>query len=140
MELFLVSHVVSALFLCGLIWLIQLVHYPSFHYVEESKFVDFENFHTRRISYLVVPSMLIELGTGIWLCLQFRDDWLWWLNLFSIIGIWLSTICFSVPCHKILAKGKDSKVIRFLVISNWPRTCLWSFKILILGMALKELY
>lgn len=39
----------TSIFLCGLIWVIQLVHYPSFHFVEDSRFIDFQAFHTQRI-------------------------------------------------------------------------------------------
>ena len=138
MNSLLLLHVLSAVFLCGLIWVIQLVHYPSYHYVEEAKFIDFEKFHMRRISYLVMPAMLIELSTAIYFCTQFVDNWMWWLNLISILTIWLSTVFLSVPCHKILSQRKDTKVINFLILSNWPRTLLWSTKLVLLWFIFKD--
>ena len=140
MDIFLALQVISAVFLCGLIWVIQLLHYPSFNYIEESKFAEFESFHTRKIAYLVMPAMLIELSTAIYFCSQFNDDWLWWINLFAIVSIWLSTAFLSVPCHKLLARGKDRKVIDFLVVSNWPRTLIWSAKLVLLWMIINRDY
>ena len=39
-------------------------------------------------------------------------------------------IFLSVPCHNALSRGKDETVIRRLVITNWPRTFLWTGKAL----------
>ncbi|MFV1883462.1 MAG: hypothetical protein ACMZ7B_03120 [Balneola sp.] len=118
----------ASLFLAGLIWTIQLVHYPSFHFVDEHNFKEFHPFHNRRISLLVIPVMITELlSSGI----------LWWNDgAFSLNGIgfylvcliWLSTFLLSVPTHAKLAKGKDDTLIMSLVNTNWVRTILWSVK------------
>jgi hypothetical protein len=49
-----------------------------------------------------------------------------------VLFIWISTFTLSVPCHKKLSLGKDSKTIDQLVKTNWIRTILWSLKSLIL--------
>lgn len=61
----LVANGASTFALTGLIWTVQLVHYPTFRYVSASQFVAFETFHQRRMSYVVVPLMSIELGTAM---------------------------------------------------------------------------
>lgn len=114
--------------LIGLIWTIQLVHYPAFRFVTAAEFVAFERFHTQRISLIVMPLMLAELALGLWLCYLTAFVWVHCIALLLIIGVWLSTFFLSVPCHNALAKGKDDRLIRRLVISNWPRTILWSVK------------
>ena len=58
-------NVISAFLLTGVIWTIQLVHYPSFHFIDKLSFTNFHNFHERRISIIVMPLMLIELITSI---------------------------------------------------------------------------
>jgi|EP01047_Picozoa_sp_COSAG01_P015167 hypothetical protein len=50
--------------LVGLIWTIQLVHYPLFAAVGRKNFAKYEQQHTRRITVLVMPLMLAELGTA----------------------------------------------------------------------------
>lgn len=114
-------------FLCGLIWLIQVVHYPSFFYVDESRFVDFEKFHSDRISYIVVPAMIIELVVACLLVYLYPSPLLKW-SLSFVILIWFSTFFLSVPLHQILGEKHDFKVITRLIFTNWPRTTLWSAK------------
>ena len=114
--------------LVGLIWTIQLVHYPSFRYIEESKFVSFHSFHSTSISYLVLPLMLIELAATLFLLIQSDYSIVYVVCMILVILIWASTFMLSVPCHNILLKGKNDEVINKLVITNWPRTILWSAK------------
>lgn len=118
----------TSLFLMGLIWTIQLVHYPSFHFVDKNGFSEFHSFHNRRISFLVVPFMITELITS---------GLLWWndevfslnaIGFYIVCLIWLSTFLLSVPNHAKLAKGKDDSVINSLVNTNWVRTVLWTLK------------
>ena len=56
-----------AAFLTGLIWTIQLVHYPSFGLVGKAEFVRFHQAHTTRMGYLVLAPMVVELGLSLWL-------------------------------------------------------------------------
>ena len=60
----LLLHFVCCLFMTGLIFYVQIVHYPSFSFVSEKRFRDFHHFHVRRTSYVVMPVMLAELVTG----------------------------------------------------------------------------
>ena len=60
----LVSHAAVTWFLCGLIWTIQLVHYPSFADVGREGFSAFHQAHVQRITALVALPMLFELVTA----------------------------------------------------------------------------
>lgn len=124
MDLLLLLQIFACFSLTGLIWLIQLVHYPSFKYVSKSNFAEFAKFHADRISFIVVPLMIVDLGTALFLVGKYGV-----LNALLVILIWLSTAIWSVPCHARLQKhGKDEKCIQRLVLSNWPRTILWSVR------------
>lgn len=120
-------HIFSCFFMTGLIWLIQLVSYPSFLFVEEKRFLEFHHFHSSRISLIVSPVMSIELISAAGLAL-FMGGWLWWTNAVGVVLIWLSTAFLSVPLHGQLGLGKDINLIRKLVQTNWPRTVLWSVR------------
>ncbi len=118
----------SCLFLTGLIWTIQLVHYPSFDFVEKNIFSQFHNFHSNRITLIVGPAMLAELVSAFFLYTE--QGWL--LNLTSVIFLWAVTAFVSVPLHKKLEKEPNPDLIRKLVLSNWIRTSLWSARSIML--------
>ena len=121
------AHMASTFFLCGLIWCIQVVHYPSFRFVHPDRFVEFERFHTRAITWIVGPAMLLEITTAVVLLGSLSPGW-GALNIASVGAIWISTALLSVPCHTALAKGLDVEIIDKLVQTNWPRTVLWSLR------------
>lgn len=128
----------SCLMMCGLIWLVQLVHYPAFKYVTYSSFQKFCSFHSRTITIIVMPLMFIELGTGFYLY-YLKQNQFFLINLILIVLIWLSTFFLSVPLHEQLAKGFDIDTINKLVNTNWPRTFLWSTRSILLFFYIKEL-
>ena len=61
----------STFVMVGIIWIVQLVHYPSFAFVDVTRYIEFQTFHERNISFIVVPLMVVEalcafalLGSG----------------------------------------------------------------------------
>jgi hypothetical protein len=111
--------------LTGLIWVIQILHYPGFHFVD-ILFKDFHSFHSTRISMIVIPLMLTELATASLLALQNPSRFGW--NFVGVLLIWASTFFLSVPLHNQLAGERNSQLIAQLVLTNWPRTLLWSLR------------
>jgi hypothetical protein len=120
----------------GLIWTIQLVHYPSFSYINKDLSLIFQHFHQRRISYIVAPLMLIEIFLSGYFYFSSNSDF--WLIQFCLVCIiWLYTFFISIPSHNKLDKNYSSKSLNFLVKANWLRTTLWSLKSIFI---LKEYY
>jgi hypothetical protein len=107
-----------------LIWIIQILHYPSFLYVDKANFAEFEAFHANRISLIVIPLMLTEAA----LAFYGRRPAI----LSILILIWLSTFFLQVPCHHKLQLGHDEATIKKLISTNWIRTFLWSLKLILL--------
>lgn len=129
MEEILILNLFSSFFLCGLIWTVQLVHYPAFHGFDKKAYPHWIAFHKSRISFIVVPVMLVELITSI--LLSFSDAPLLLLQrtgLGLVILIWLTTFFLQVPLHEKLSAGYNQETVRKLVSSNWWRTFLWSSK------------
>jgi hypothetical protein len=127
-------HLAVTLFLTGLIWTIQLVHYPLMIYVEEDRFIDFEAAHCRQIGLLVAPSMIAEGTLAIALCIVARSPWeftMCALGSLLLLGIWLSTFLIQVPIHNQLASGRSIDLIQRLVRTNWIRTVAWSGRSLV---------
>ena len=59
------THIVSTSLMVGVIWVMQLVHYPSFNFINLKDYKSFQEFHMKRISLIVIPIMTIELTSGI---------------------------------------------------------------------------
>lgn len=110
-----------------LIWIIQVLHYPSFRFVDKGIFPSFARFHSNRISMIVIPLMFLELGLALF---NPRP-----LILTLLSGVWLSTFLLQVPCHNKLALGHDPLIVDRLISTNWIRTVLWSLKLIILVQA-----
>ncbi|MFT7616681.1 MAG: putative membrane protein [Planctomycetota bacterium] len=137
-QLVFLLHCGTTLYLTGLIWTIQLVHYPTFRWVDPERFVEFEEFHTRAMCWVVIPAMVIELITGIALVwIVPRVDVSFWTpfvyaNLILVVLVWLSTFFLSVPLHETLSQQRDAAKIDKLVKTNWLRTVFWTLKMLLL--------
>lgn len=128
-EMIFILNIFCSFFMCGLIWLVQLVHYPFFSRAERSQFTEHIRFHGMRISFVVLPVMIAELISSILLTFyapSFQTIHL--IGLIVVILIWLSTFLLQVPQHAKLTGGFDEHAIRKLVHTNWIRTILWSVK------------
>lgn len=124
-------HFLSTSLMVGIIWVIQLLHYPTFHFIKESDYVEFQHFHMQRISFIVVPVMIIELLSGFMLVYYFRSNLLI-LCLIILLVIWLITFVFFTKLHQSLLGGYDKIIVDKLVQINWSRTVLWSLRLIIL--------
>ncbi|MCC6137729.1 MAG: hypothetical protein IT287_03800 [Bdellovibrionaceae bacterium] len=130
----LLLHIMTCAMMTGLIWLVQLVHYPAFAQIGDKDFLSFHMQHSQRITYIVGPTMLIELVTAVLLLLPKSESKFFWFNLTGVVLIWMSTALLSIPLHNTLATGKDLLIINKLVLTNWPRTILWSVRLCALIM------
>ncbi len=130
-ELALSLQLVSSLIMVGLIWVIQLVHYPSFHFINEGRFSKFESFHAKRISLIVVPVMVIELISAFLLLVTNTRalSQILYINMGIVLCLWLYTFFVSARIHQSLSYGYKKDQVILLVKSNWLRTILWTLKI-----------
>ena len=122
-------HTASTLAMTGLIWFVQLVHYPLFHYASADDFTAFASAHQRRTTWVVAPLMVLEATTALLLAAGLappasRAPALAGLGL--LLVIWLSTALIQVPLHRRLLGGYDIHSARRLVRTNWIRTIGWS--------------
>jgi hypothetical protein len=124
----LVASQLCATYMCGVIWVIQLIHYPSFAYINPAQFVEAHERHTSLMGIIVGPVMILELLAGLWLVSHKITDFSL-LNLGIIALLWFFTFFVSVPLHNQLAAGFNPVIIQKLVTTNWPRTILWTAKV-----------
>ena len=130
-ELFFKINLISTSVMVGVIWVIQLLHYPSFHFIKNKKYIEFQHFHMQRISFIVIPAMLIELASALVLAYFFRSS-LTIILLALLFGIWGITFIFFTNIHQKLTNGYDQIMVDRLVQINWSRTVLWSLRLVIL--------
>lgn len=127
--------------LVGLIWTIQLVHYPLFARVGEEEWAGYHGAHTARITLLVGPLMLGELVLAGLLALAAPPERrLVALAAAGCVAVaWLATAFVSVPIHGRLSGTPDPVQIAALVKTNWIRTVAWTARALALfGWAARE--
>ena len=136
MKLVWLVHAAATWALVGLIWLIQLVHYPGFGRVGADAFAGYEAFHTRAITPLVGVLMLAEGLTALLLlgaAFTATERLALGIGLGLIALVWLHTALIAVPLHGRLASGADAEAIGRLVATNWVRTLAWTARGLLVG-------
>ncbi|GAA4378717.1 hypothetical protein [Hymenobacter koreensis] len=125
-------------YLTGLIWVVQLVHYPAFAQVPPAAFRSFHQAHMARMGWVVMAPMVAELGLAAWLFWQGRSPAAAW-GLGLVVAIWLVTFLISVPLHnRLAAVGYDAAAIASLVRTNWLRTALWTVRLGLTGAMLYQ--
>jgi hypothetical protein len=128
-------------FLTGLIWFVQVVHYPLFPSVGRQGFPSYERLHAMRTTWVVAPVMLLELVGAVWIVAAPPSGMTSpaaWAGLALLAIIWYSTAFVQVPCHRILGDQWDEAVGHRLVRSNWIRTAAWSGRAILAIVLLRE--
>ncbi len=133
MKILLLIHLAATFYMIGLIWFVQVVHYPLFAHVGRDTFVDCQAFHLGHVTWVVGPGMLIEAATAALLVYLNPSSVLLKLGAGLLAVIWVSTWWLQVPKHNVLASGYDPAAHRYLVASNWIRTFAWTARGIVVG-------
>jgi len=137
----LLAQTAATLFMTGVIWIVQTVHYPLFARVGVDAFREYAQGHQRRISPVVGIAMPVEAVTAV-LLLRFTppgvDRSLLVVGAILLLLIWLTTALLQVPAHRRLSTGYDSRTVSRLVTTNWLRTSLWSVRSVLILVILAQ--
>ena len=128
-EIAAVAQVVGSVGMFGVIWIVQLVHYPLMRFVSGEQFARFETAHRVRISWVVGPLMLVE-GVCV-LAFLFAPPaglpgWLPWAGATAESVAIGTTVLVSAPLHEKLNAQFDSTTLDRLIATNWIRTIAWT--------------
>ena len=134
------AQLAATLFMTGLIWFVQIVHYPLFTEVGSSSLTRYETLHARRTTWVVFPPMLVELLTSLAaLYPGLRSNLLSAPQAYTlailVLVIWITTAVGHVPLHTRLGQHSPEtpvRVLSLLVRLNWIRTAAWTARALIL--------
>ena len=135
----LIIHVLATWFMVGLIWVVQLVHYPAFDWIDRQRFVEFEAFHAQSMGRVLAVPAVTEVATGATLVWVRPSDLSIGLVLGSgllLAGIWSVTALVQVPQHRRLGAGFEAEIHRRLVSRNWWRTAAWTVRGVTVGVML----
>lgn len=117
--------------MAGLVWFVQIVHYPLMARADRTDYPSFAKAHASRTTRIVAPLMLIEAATAMLIVLGLAGPVagaLAWSGIVLLAGVWISTFAVQVPLHEKLAAGWSEATHRRLVHTNWLRTAAWSLR------------
>lgn len=109
-----------------LIWMVQLIIYPSFKYYSKNNLIRWHHIYVQRISYVVIPLMFGQTLISIYqlyeVCSIYTAG-----SVVLILLVWILTFSLFVPRHNAISKNLfDETTLSELVSYNWSRTLLWS--------------
>lgn len=119
---------IATLMMGGMIWFIQIVHYPLFLKIQNH--TEYFVTHQKRTSLVVIPLMLAE-GSSVIALAMMRTSVADIMGALLLAIIWISTFLIQVPLHQSLAQKFTQKGARALVRTNWIRTILWSARLIV---------
>ena len=113
-----------------LIWLVQLIIYPGFKYLNSENLLSWHEKYAFRISMVVIPLMMGQLVCAL---IQLRaGSFSVVINGLLVITLWVLTFSIFVPLHRTITLGQANQLLlNKLVRLNWWRTILWSLVFLL---------
>ena len=112
--------------MCVFLWIVQLIIYPSFAYMDLDKLNSWHSKYTRRIGLIMGPIMILQIFL-IGSFAYYEPGKITIFRLIIVLSCWVITFLVSVPLHRKIETSTDvSMSIKALVKTNWSRTALWS--------------
>lgn len=128
MEAVLLANAVATLFMVGLAWFVDVVHYPLFAAVGPPDFARYHAAHSRRTTWVVLPTMSVELTTSLALAVDPPGD----ERVLAVTGAvlaaatWVLTGASAIPAHRGLGKGFSAEGLRLLRKADLTRALVWT--------------
>ncbi len=126
----------------GVIWFVQIVHYPLLAQFGSTQSVAVAEQHQQRTGYVVGLPMLVEGVSTLWLLARTPDgveELLPWVNAVLLAVALGSTLFLSVPLHAKMALAHNDETGRKLVVTNWPRTIAWTLRLALCVVMLTQM-
>lgn len=121
----------------GVVFFVAVVHYPLFAKVGAESFGAYHAAHAVRTTVVVMPLMLIEALSSVYLVVSPPigvERWLCIAGLAAVAVCWLITFLISVPQHnRLTSAGFDAPTHRGLCVFHWVRTAVWALHAVLAG-------
>ena len=108
-----------------LVWLVQVIIYPSFAQIAKEKLMYWHRLYTQKILYFVGPMMFIQTGLIAW---QILGDPLTYLaDGLLLAGIWVNTFLIAIPIHEKIDREESlaGHLPLLLRVNRW-RSWMWT--------------
>jgi hypothetical protein len=109
-----------------LIWMVQLIVYPSFTYYNPKNLIEWHQKYTTGIAVVVIPLMLTQLVLAI-VAVFYQPNFIAISTLLIVLFLWIFTFLSFAPLHFKISEGTHhQKLLQLLIRRNWIRTFVWS--------------
>ena len=109
-----------------LIWIVQLIIYPSFSHVADKNFHGWHKKYTLKISFIVFPLMVGQFIIYLYqVVAESRFDLS--ILLLVVLLLWAHTFLIAAPLHRRMEyPGDKANLFQELVRVNWWRVVGWN--------------
>jgi hypothetical protein len=113
-----------------LIWLVQVIIYPSFRYIDPTKLNYWHLLYTRKILYFVGPLLFVQ--TAVIALQVLFDPLVYMVDGLLLGGIWINTFFIAIPIHNAIDRGEslEKNILKLLRVNRW-RAFLWTALLLL---------
>ncbi|MCF1753071.1 hypothetical protein [Mariniradius sediminis] len=113
-----------------LIWLVQVIIYPSFKYIDPTKLNYWHQQYTRKILYFVGPLLFVQ--TAVIALQVLFAPLVYMVDGLLLGGIWINTFFIAIPIHNAIDRGEslEKNILRLLQVNRW-RAFLWTALLLL---------
>ena len=112
--------------LCILIWMVQLIVYPSFAFYNNTQLLTWHKTYTKAIALIVIPLMLGQLGIVIYQVFLAQNIYTL-VSIVFVVFLWGITLLKFAPMHQQISEGNTQiQLLKTLVQTNWIRTIIWT--------------
>jgi len=109
-----------------LIWMIQLIVYPSFLFYTAKELTAWHKMYTKAIALIVIPLMLGQLGITIYQVFLVQNTYTL-TSIVLVVFLWGITLLKFAPMHQQISDGNTHvQLLKKLVQNNWIRTLIWT--------------
>lgn len=124
------------LYMCGMIWSMQILEYPLFALVGPEEFPAYHRRHNRGLPLLVILPSIAAFVSAVVLIFTLPGRLpLWSTIVIAVLDLCIivATVAREAPLHARLDReGYSATLIRQLVQGNWIRTLLWTVNAILL--------
>jgi len=111
-----------------LIWMVQLLIYPSFKWMSTDTFKSWHRNYMQRITYIVAPLMIAQTGLCIYFFYYYPAMVMPNITYSTLVAsTWISTFIVFIPLHGKLDRELNKVTLcDSLTRKNWIRVALWT--------------
>jgi hypothetical protein len=124
----LLANAAATLFMAGLAWFVQVVHYPLFGLVGEARFPDYHEAHSTRTTWVVLAPMSVELISSFALIADppAGETVLTVAGAVLAAATWVATAPAAILHGRIGRSGPRPELLSALIRVSWVRTVIWT--------------